>query len=113
MARRPLRLRFKDLEKACHYLLAARARPVSIEDKATEETWWAIERAFEILSEASRHLPPEFKARHPGINWRGIADIGNVLRHAYDGVNRYQLWDIMAIDIPELKSIIDRELNEI
>ncbi len=113
MATRPLRLRLTDMEKACAYLMDARTRPLLLDTESHEETWWAVERAFEILSEASRHLPPELKARYPDINWRGIADIGNVLRHAYDGVNRFQLWDIMAIDVPELRSIVGRELNEL
>lgn len=58
MATRSLRLRLKDMEKACVYLMDARARPSLIDLESDEETWWAIERAFEILSEASRHLPP-------------------------------------------------------
>ena len=41
----------------------------------------AVERAIEIISEASRHIPAELTARHPAIPWRNIRDIGNVLRH--------------------------------
>lgn len=41
----------------------------------------AVER--EVISEASRFIPSDQKAREPGINWRGLADIGNWLRHAY------------------------------
>jgi hypothetical protein len=35
------------------------------------------ERGVEIVSEASRHLPPELKARHPEIPWQKVAGIGN------------------------------------
>jgi uncharacterized protein with HEPN domain len=44
----------------------------------------AMERYLERLSEASRHVPQELKEKHPEVDWRGVADIGNVLRHAYD-----------------------------
>src|SRR5271170_291667 len=50
------------------------------------KTVYAVTRALEIVSEASRHLPAEMKARMVGINWRGIAAVGNVYRHAYDAV---------------------------
>ena len=43
---------------------------------------WLVERALEILSEASRHLSEATKAGHPDIPWRKIAGIGNVLRVA-------------------------------
>jgi len=41
-----------------------------------------IERCLEIISEASRHIPDDAKARHPEIPWRRVADIGNRIRHS-------------------------------
>ena len=37
---------------------------------------WLIERGIEIISEASRHLTDELKARHPQIPWWKVAGIG-------------------------------------
>jgi len=45
-----------------------------------------VERGIEIISEASRHLRGELKARHPEIPWPKVAAIGNVLRHDYEHV---------------------------
>ena len=45
---------------------------------------YATVRALEIISEASRRLGPELKARHPDVPWQMIADSGNVYRHGYD-----------------------------
>jgi uncharacterized protein with HEPN domain len=42
---------------------------------------WLVERGIEIISEASRRLPPAMKTRHPEIPWSKVAGIGNVLRH--------------------------------
>lgn len=49
---------------------------------------WIVERGIEIISEASRHLPGELKARHPQIPWQKVASIGNVLRHEYERIRR-------------------------
>jgi len=38
---------------------------------------WLVERGIEIISEASRHLSDELKARHPQIPWPKVAGIGN------------------------------------
>jgi uncharacterized protein with HEPN domain len=43
----------------------------------------AVERLFEIISEASRFIPEDLKAKSANIPWRRIADLGNWLRHAY------------------------------
>lgn len=42
---------------------------------------WLVERGLEIISEASRRLPADLRARYPAIPWPKVAGIGNVLRH--------------------------------
>src|ERR1700704_1194645 len=49
-------------------------------------TLYAVTRCLEIISEASRRLPNDLKARHPGIAWRQMAAAGNVYRHDYEDV---------------------------
>jgi uncharacterized protein with HEPN domain len=72
----------------------------------------AIERAFEIISEASRRISGEVKAKQQQIDWRGIADLGNTLRHAYHRVNVEKLWDIAQRDLPPLKAFAEEVLRE-
>lgn len=66
----------------------------------------AVERYLERLSEASRHLPDELKAPHSSIDWRGVANIGNVLRHAYDQVAAHRVWQIVTDDLALLKQAV-------
>ena len=49
-------------------------------------TFYAITRRLEIISEASRRLSPEMKARCPGIPWRKVPGSGNIYRHDYEDV---------------------------
>jgi uncharacterized protein with HEPN domain len=46
-------------------------------------TVYAVTPSSEIISEGSRRLPPELKARHPHIPWLKIAGAGSVYRHDY------------------------------
>lgn len=72
----------------------------SIDSLRTEPvTRAALERFIEVISEASRYIPPDLKAKHPEISWVDIANIGNRLRHGYDMVDERILWDIYAFDI--------------
>jgi uncharacterized protein with HEPN domain/predicted nucleotidyltransferase len=66
----------------------------------------AVERNIEILSEASRHLPDDLKARHPQIPWGKVRDIGNVLRHGYELVDHTVIWEIVVEHLPALKAAV-------
>jgi uncharacterized protein with HEPN domain len=71
---------------------------------------WLVERGVEIISEASRHLPDELKARHPEIPWPKVAGIGNVLRHDYERVAHDVLWHVVRDDLPPLEKVCREEL---
>jgi uncharacterized protein with HEPN domain len=71
---------------------------------------WLVERGIEIISEASRHLSDELKARHPEIPWPKVAAIGNVLRHDYGRVAHDVLWHVPRDDLPPLEKVCREEL---
>jgi uncharacterized protein with HEPN domain len=73
----------------------------------------AVERCIEIVSEASRRLPPDLKERHPAIPWSKIAGIGNVLRHDYDVVNDATIWHAATVDLLPLKAAVAALLREL
>lgn len=69
----------------------------------------ALERFFEIVSEASRHIPDDWREKFgAGINWPSIAALGNRIRHAYDEVDLETLWKIRNDDLPQLEAAVDR-----
>ena len=70
----------------------------------------AFERYVEIISEASRSLPGAWKAEHPDIPWRQVADVGNVIRHVYDAVDLPTLWAIYENDLDPLEAAVDAML---
>jgi uncharacterized protein with HEPN domain len=64
----------------------------------------AFERFLEIISEARRFLPDEYKDEYPSIPWRRVADVGNHLRHAYHRIDAEILWEIhRSGELAELK----------
>ena len=71
---------------------------------------YAVTRCLEIISEASRRLPDEFKARHPSIAWREMAAAGNIYRHEYEDVAARRVWRTLAISLPPLRAVVEAEL---
>ena len=76
-----------------------------------QKTNYAVVRALEIVSEASRHIPDEIKARHPTIAWRAIRDAGNVYRHGYLSVSLDIVWETAKRDLPPLRQAMLSELR--
>lgn len=75
----------------------------------------AVERAIEIISEAFRRVPVEVQNGHPEIPWKEIMAVGNILRHNYDRIADRIIYEIVARDLPALKTAVSAilaELNE-
>src|SRR5262245_15563728 len=59
--------------------------------------FYAVTRAIEIISEASRRLPDDVRKRHPQLPWRAIRDTGNFYRHQYDNVTESYVWETVLM----------------
>lgn len=86
---------------------------ISLDDfESSWEKRWLVERGLEIVSEASRRLDGDVKARHPHIPWSKVAGIGNVLRHNYHRVAADVLWKLVSCDLAPLEEAVRQELAE-
>jgi uncharacterized protein with HEPN domain len=70
----------------------------------------AVTRCLEIISEASRRIPGDIKARYPAIQWRQMADAGNKYRHEYEDVAQQVVWATVHDALPPLRFIVAAEL---
>ena len=74
---------------------------------------FAIERCVEIISEASRHIPADLKAAHPEVPWQNVADIGNILRHAYRAIDAHIMWKVATRDVGPLRRAVEQMLVQL
>jgi uncharacterized protein with HEPN domain len=79
--------------------------------EADEPTHFAVVRCLEIVSEASRRLSAETKARYPNVPWRQIADAGHVYRHSYQRVTLDIVWLTVHHELPVLVAACRAELD--
>jgi uncharacterized protein with HEPN domain len=76
-----------------------------------EETFYAVLHALLIISEAARMLGSDGEALGPEQPWQAIRSLGNVLRHAYDGVDPNAIWQIVRDDLRSLRKSVERVLG--
>ena len=63
----------------------------------------AVIHQIEIIGEAAKNLPKEFKDKHPAVEWSEIIRTRDKIIHHYFGVNLETVWDIVKKNLPELK----------
>lgn len=72
----------------------------------------AIVRELEIIGEAAGHLSESFCKKHSSIQWRKIVAMRNHLIHEYFGVNTEVVWSTCRNNLPKLKVIVLKVLEE-
>jgi uncharacterized protein with HEPN domain len=105
-------------DRLVHILAAVDTIQTALANKAVDEFTkdillrLAVERSFEIISEASRRIPDSVKAQQPAIDWLRMADLGNRLRDAYHRVDPNLLWQIAERDLAPLRAFVERVVRE-
>jgi len=64
----------------------------------------AVIRNLEIIGEASRNIPDDFREKHPDIPWKRMIGLRNLAIHKYFGVDLSIIWQIMTRNLPETKA---------
>lgn len=67
----------------------------------------AVQRGIEIISEASRALPPDITQIRPDVPWASVRGIGNILRHEYHGLSDPIIWGVICDELPRLKEALE------
>lgn len=68
----------------------------------------AVIRRLEIIGEAAKNVPNEFRKKHADIPWSEMARTRDKLIHGYFGVDLDLTWDITRRDLPDLKNRLSR-----
>lgn len=73
----------------------------------------AVLRRLEIIGEAVKNIPRDFKKKHPNIPWKKIAGARDILTHEYFGINLNKVWNMAKNDAPKLKENISKIIEKI
>ena len=72
----------------------------------------AVVRNLEVIGEAVKKVPPEVRRQQPGIEWKKMAGLRDILIHEYFGIDVEIIWDIVQNKIPLLEQQVKRLLSE-
>jgi uncharacterized protein with HEPN domain len=62
----------------------------------------ALERFIEVIGEAAGKVSQATRDNLPAVSWREMTGMRNRLVHGYASVDHDIVWDVVALDLPEL-----------
>jgi len=72
----------------------------------------AVIRNFEIIGEATKNLPADFKDRYPAVEWKQVAGLRDVMAHGYYRVDFEVIWEIIKVKLPGFSKDITKILKD-
>ena len=68
----------------------------------------AVIRNLQALTESSQRLSEAIKATEPGVPWRELSGLRNVIVHGYLGIDVAAVWLVVEQDLPSLAEAVRR-----
>jgi uncharacterized protein with HEPN domain len=79
------------------------------EDYKTQD---AVLRNLEVLGEAAKNIPDDFRKEYPDLPWTDMARTRDRLIHHYFGVNLDVVWGIAELELPDVVTKLVAILEE-
>lgn len=94
------------------YLLSVTSTGITKEEFLNDETLKrAVVRSLEIIGEATKKIPTDFKIKWNNVKWKEMAGMRDRLIHDYMGVNYAIVWDVIINKIPELNTQVNNVIE--
>ena len=101
----------KHIQDECLYIISV-SENLTFNDLMQNETLKrAVVRSLEIIGEATKKIPADFKVKWNTIAWKNMARMRDRLIHDYIGVNYLIVWDVMKNKIPNIQKLISEFLS--
>ncbi len=102
MSKEPMEY-LKHIRDECAYILSVIPNDLTKDEFLSDETLKrAVVRSLEIIGEASKKIPANFKYTWNSIQWKNMAGMRDKLIHDYMGINYSIVWDVVKNKVPEL-----------
>lgn len=92
----------RHIHDECSYIISVSEQLTYSQFIADETLKRAVVRSLEIIGEATKKIPADFKVKWNSIEWKNMAGMRDRLVHDYIGVNYAIVWDVIKNKIPDI-----------
>lgn len=103
----------EDMVEACARVIEYTSGLDAATLRADRKTIDAVVRNLEVLGEAAKRVSNTLRALAPGIPWREIAGMRDVLIHDYFGIDLDIVCDVAFVKVPSLYPALGDLLRQV
>lgn len=85
-------------------------RAASLEDPQLQDS---VYRRLEIIGEAVKNLPADYRAEHAHVPWKRVAGLRDVLIHQYFEADAGLTWSLLQESLPTFRNQIIELLESV
>ena len=94
----------RHINDECLYIISVTENLLFQDFKEDKTLKRAVVRSLEIIGQATKKIPADFKVKWNTIQWKNMAGMRDRLIHDYIGVNYLIVWDVMINKIPDMQN---------
>ena len=102
-----------DILDACRKIRRYTVNVTPDQFRSDEKTVDAVVRNLEVIGEAAKKLPDEFRDQIRDVEWQRIAGLRDILIHEYFGIDVEIIWDIVQNKVPTLELRVEDFLRSL
>jgi uncharacterized protein with HEPN domain len=106
MSERDCKLLVEDMIEACDKIMKFTSNMDFNSFINDDRTVDAVLRNLEVLGEASKRLPEDFKNKYDSSVWHKAAGLRNRIIHNYFGIDNNIIWNIIENEMSSFRNIL-------
>lgn len=72
---------------------------------------YAVERQLHVIGEIAAHISPQFRQKHPEVDWRSLSELRRFLAHQYGDTVTRRVWLAATESLPEMMGDLEKLLS--
>ncbi len=113
MSERECKFLVEDMIEACDKIMKFTSNMDFNSFINDERTVDAVLRNLEVLGEASKRLPEDFKNKYDNSVWHKAAGLRNRIIHNYFGIDNNIIWNIIENELSSFRDTLDEINNKL
>ena len=73
---------------------------------------YAVERQLHVIGEVAAHISPQFRKKHPEIDWMRLSELRRFIAHQYGDTVTKRVWLAATESLPEMLVPLEKLLSE-